>query len=182
MPPIVTLDMAVNDAYPVSGFGDSLSVRLSELHRSFSMGGQGEGDNPAVKLDVLVRGQERWSVYAFQKYPGLNMPVQKDIPFSFVMRDLRTMGAPMASAAPEYYTVLGAVRDRGIGIMGAGAIVMMLGLFISFYIRPRRLWVLEDSGTIIVGGQCKGDSGPFREYVGSIVKEAEKHGAHGGKS
>lgn len=182
MPPIITLDMTRDGVYQVPGFGDSISVRLSELQRNFRMGGQEEGENPAVKLDVLVRGQERWSVYAFKNYPGLNMPVQKDIPFSFVMRDLRTGGAPATEAAPEYYTVLGAVRDRGIGLMAAGAACMMLGMFLSFYIRPRRLWVLEENGNIIVGGQVKGDSGPFREYVGSIVKETEKHGSREGKS
>lgn len=182
IPPVVILEMVRGETYPVPGFGDSILVRLAELHRNFRMGASEEGENPAVKLDVLVGGEVRWSVYAFRKYPGLNMPMHKDIDFSFVMRDLRAGGFHQAGAPPEFYTVLGMVRDRGITLVGAGAVLMMLGLLLSFSIRPRRLWALEEDGTVFVGGQVKGDRGTFREYIENVIRKTETHGGNGDKS
>jgi cytochrome c biogenesis protein len=173
MPPIAAVDMTPGGVYPIPGFGDSISVRLAELHRSFSMGGPENAPNPAVKLDVLVHGQTRWSVYAFKNYPGLNMPVHPDINFTFAMLDIRAGGpSSAANAGARYYTVLGAVRDRGIPLVWTGAILLMAGLLISFFVRPRRIRVVEENGKVYVGAWIKGDSKEFKDFFESVMKRA----------
>ncbi len=166
MPPITISDMVENGVYPVPGFGDSIQVRLAELHRNFRMGESTGEANPAVKLDVLVRGETRWSVYAFQKFPGLNMPMHEDLVLVFTLTGFQS-GEPRGEnhAEIQYYTVLGAVRDRGIPLMWSGALLMTLGLFLSFYIRPRRLWALAEDGSVHIGARAKGETDSFRQFI-----------------
>ena len=180
MPPIVTVNMVPGGVYPVPGFGDSIAVRLAELHRNFRMGGPEDSPNPAVKFDVLVRGETRWNVYAFKNYPGLNMPMHQDMDFSFAMLDLMT-GNPASAAnlTPQYFTVLGAVRDRGIPLVWGGAALMMIGFFFSLVVRPRRIWVLEENGAVHLGAWTKGDADAFRDFVGAVMKRVEYPVAQG---
>jgi len=172
MPPIAVTDMTPGGIYPVPGFEDTLQVRLLELHRNFRIDGSPEETNPAVKLDVLVRGESRWTVYAFQKYPGLNMPMHQDILFQFGMIGLRSGESGGTTAGQtEYYTVLGAVRDRGIPLMWSGAVIMMIGLFVSFYIRPRRLWAIEDNGGVVIGAHARGEADAFRDSLARAIRK-----------
>ena len=86
MPPVVTLDMVLGENYTIPGFGDSITVNLSELYRDFKRGDSySVQSNPAVKIDVKVNGEQRWSIFAFKNFPGLNMPMHEDILFSFSM-------------------------------------------------------------------------------------------------
>jgi len=176
MPPIVTLDMVRGETYAVPGFGDSITVELAELHRDFKIsdGGSG-GENPATLIDVMVNGAERWGVYAFRNFPGLNMPMFDDLMLSFTLTDLLYGGgAPPVPGEKSYYTVLGVVSDRGIPLMWTGAAVMMIGLFLSFYLRPRRVWALDRDGTVIVGGTVKGNPDSFRGFVRSTVSKISR--------
>lgn len=168
MPPVTTVAMTTGGVYPLPGFGDTVQVRIADIQRNFRMGGDGE-ENPAVKIDVLVRGAVRWSVYAFKNYPGLNMPMHNDIDFQFVLLDLLP-GSPAAGAEPAYYTVLGVVRDRGVPVVWAGALFLVAGLALSLYIRPRRIWVLAENGAIHVGARAKGDDTALRSSIEDAVK------------
>ncbi len=177
VPPLVTLDMLLNEDYPVPGFGDSLSVRVVELHRDFQRIQSVSGErNPAVRIEVLVHGKPRWSVYAFENFPGMNMPMQPDLALLFTLREI----VPGGESEPDgYYTVLGVVRDRGVPFIWFGALIMMVGLLLSFYLRPRRLWVYDDGGTIMIGGRTKGDPGTFREFIDRTLKKIEGHRVKG---
>jgi len=130
--------------------------------------------NPAVKIDVMVNGDRRWSVYTFKNYPEVNMPMHDDIAFTFSMLDIKSVGSEAnVEENIRYYTVLGFMRDRGIPFMWAGAVCMMLGLFFSFYVRPRRIWVLEKDGTLLIGAAVKGDSEPFGNFVKQTIRHTD---------
>lgn len=175
MPPVAEFSMTMGETYPVPGFGDTLGIRLAELHRSFRRGGgQSSELNPAVRVDILANGEARWSVYAFVNFPGLNMPMYDDLPLSVTMTGIGMFEQETAAgdAGEKYYTVLGVVRDRGIPLMWAGSIVMMIGLLLSFYLRPRRIWVVEENGTVFIGGRAKGDTGSLEALVRRALKTA----------
>ena len=179
MPPIITIDMVQGGIYPIPGFGDSLAVRLDEVHRDFkriqSVSG---GANPAIKLAVLVNGGERWSVYAFQNFPGMNMPMdQEGLNLLFTMLDMK-------GNEPEYYTVLGVVKDHGVPIMWAGALCLIAGMLLSFFVRPLRVWVIEDEHGILLGATTKGDREPLRRFVTRTLRKshAQNHEVKLGES
>ncbi|MFC1693100.1 cytochrome c biogenesis protein ResB [Candidatus Latescibacterota bacterium] len=166
MPPVVTLDMVFGEEYTIPGFGDSITVSIAELYRNFKRGDSNSNEsNPAVKIDVKVDGEQRWSIFAFKNFPGLNMPMHEDILFLFSMLDIKTSGDDSIETSTDYYTVLGVVKDRGTTVMGLGAVLLIFGLFLSFYLRPRRIWVLEENGKITIGGTVKGDPESFRIFV-----------------
>ena len=182
MPPLAFWDMTLGSENPVPGFGDSIRVRLSELHRDLQMGGPSGKANPAVKLDVIVHGGTAWSVYAFQNFPGLNMPMNPNANLTFSMLDMRTGGSPaVAETSLGYYTALGVVRDRGLPLMGFGALLIMIGFFLSFYYRPQRLWVLEEEGRLYIGAQVKGDTEPFRNWIKHCIKNNAGNGSKTGE-
>ncbi|MFC1538811.1 cytochrome c biogenesis protein ResB [Candidatus Latescibacterota bacterium] len=166
MPPITTLEMVMGETYTIPGFGDSVKVTLSELHLDFQrMQSVSNEPNPAMKIDVMINDEIRWSVYAFENFPGMNMPMSEDLEFLFVLKDIKTA----QRMGTEYYSVLGVVKDRGIPIMWSAAILIMLGLTFSFYIKPKRIWVLNDSGRILIGGITKGDSEPLQKLVNKAI-------------
>ena len=167
MPPLAVLDMTVGSEFPVPGLGDSVRVILSEIHRDLRMGDPSDKANPAVKLDVIINGKLSWSVYAFQNFPGLNMPMNPNSNLVFSMLDLRISGVGSSSG---YYTILGVVRDRGLPLMAIGAFFIMVGLFFSLYIRPQRIWVFKENDKYFIGAQVKGDTESFSNFIKIIIK------------
>lgn len=176
MPPITTVDMVKGGEFLVPGFGDSIKVVLTELFRDFRSANSSVNiDSPAVELDIRVNDESRWHIFAFRNFPGLNMPVYDDIDLAFAMIDLKVNADTSGhSGDRDYYTVLGVVRDKGVPVMFAGAFLMMAGLFISFYVRPKRLWVLEENGTIHIGAVTKGDPDQFRHFISKTVKKLHR--------
>ena len=176
MPPITTVDLVKGGEFLVPGFGDSIKVVLTELFRDFRRANSSVNiDSPAVELDIRVNDESRWHIFAFRNFPGLNMPVYDDIDLAFAMIDLKVNAeTPGRSGDQSYYTVLGVVRDKGVHVMFTGAFLMMAGLFISFYVRPKRLWVLEENGTIHIGAVTKGDPDKFRHFISKTVKKINK--------
>ena len=169
--PFITFNMTGEDAYLVPGFGDSIAIRLAEVHENFRGDAQSGEKNPAVKVDVMVHDTLRWSVYVFKKFPKLNMPMYEDIPLTFSLVDLA-----VASRELGYYTVLGVVKDRGVTAMWAGALLMMVGLVLSFYVRPKRIWVMKEGSELLVSAFTRGDHSAFEAYVKNIVTHDSTHG------
>ncbi len=168
MPPLVEKSMTAGETLAIPGFGDSLSVRLAEIHRNF----RGEQGQQGIKLDVLSGGVAKWNVFAFKSFPGMNMPAHEDIPLVFDMAELSMEAGSETPATEErYYTVLGVVHDRGIPLMWVGAFLMTAGLFLSFYLRPRRIWAIQQGNDVIIGGTAKGDSGSLDEFVRETLKK-----------
>jgi len=181
VPPVATYAMVYGTRYAVPGFGDSLTVSISEIYRDFKRIKSISGEtNPAVKLDVYVHDEKRWSIYAFQNYPGVNMPMNQDLDILFIMKDI--IKSQEINANPSYYSVLGVVKDRGIPLMWLGSIFMVIGLCCSFYIRPRRIWVYAKNGNIVVGAATRGDQEPLKEMIKKIVVSLEHHNNTKGNS
>ena len=175
MPPITTFDMVQGELYTIPGFGDSLRIEIAEIHRDFKRAQSVSMEtNPAVKIDVYVHGNLRWSVFAFERFSGLNMPMQNDIDVLFTMVTLKKAAAIPGENTEQYYTVLGVVRDKGVPVMWFGSALMIVGLFLSFYVRPKRIWVYDNKGTILIGATTKGNAESLRKFIRNIVSESKK--------
>jgi cytochrome c biogenesis protein len=167
IPPLATIEMVMGETYTIPGFSDELKISLAELHLDFKRMQSGSNmPNPAMKIDVTDNGELKWSVYAFQNFPGMNMPMSEDLRFLFELKGIHK--GPKTES--EYYSVLGVVKDSGISVMWAASLLMMVGLAFSFYIRPKRVWALNNNGRILIGGTAKGDSDPLRKIVDKAIK------------
>ncbi|MFC1490509.1 cytochrome c biogenesis protein ResB [Candidatus Latescibacterota bacterium] len=167
IPPLATFEMVMGESYTIPGFDGEYTISLAELHLNYNqMQFSSNTQNPAAKINVMEGDEIKWSVYAFQNFPGMNMPMSEDLRFLFELRGIHEA----ARTETDYYSVLGVVKDKGISIMWAAAFFMMFGLVLSFYIRPKRLWVLNDNGRILIGGTAKGDSEPLKNIVNKAIK------------
>lgn len=97
------------------------------------------------------------------------MPMSPDLEFLFVMKDIKGN----RSENIEYYTVLGVMKDRGTLPMWIAAFMIMVGLTFTFYIRPKRIWVYDDNGKILIGGITKGDPDPLRKLINKTIKNIQ---------
>lgn len=65
---------------------------------------------------------------------------------------------------PRNYTLIQIKKDSFTGLAFLGGVVTMLGLFLSFYIQPRRVWAVKDeNGTWTVYGACRKGGVLFKE-------------------
>lgn len=86
-------------------------------------------------------------------------------------------GAEFTFTDYEQYTVFRVVKDPSIPIFYFGSGLMMLGLILSFFMSPRRIWAVikpegENESRLVIGGQSfKGKElfkDDFRELVDNI--------------
>ncbi len=107
--------------------------------------------------------------------------MNQNLDLSFSMLDLLIESDELdLKPANEYYTVLGVVKDSGIPVVWAGGMLMIIGLFLSFYVRPGRIWVCkENSSAVLIGARTKGDPEPLRKFIRKILKNAAKGNTNG---
>ena len=78
-----------------------------------------------------------------------------------------------AYASPQY-SGLQMAKDPGVNIVWVGSGLLMAGLFISFFIFHRRLWICiepsEESTLIYIGGISNKDTPGFEKEMDSIIK------------
>lgn len=65
---------------------------------------------------------------------------------------------------PQYYTVLQVKTDRFVWLTLVGGVIVLLGLVLSFYVRPVKVWALrQPDGSWTVFGSCKKGGDLFKE-------------------
>jgi len=62
------------------------------------------------------------------------------------------------------------VRDPGVPIVWAGFILLMAGLFMSFYFYHRQVWICIEDDRVIIGGTTNKDKAGFMREYGGIIK------------
>jgi cytochrome c biogenesis protein len=86
--------------------------------------------NPAVLLELFDNNQSKGKAWKFLKYPSFKASPESEYIIEFV------------SIFPsKYYTRLQISRDSGISIIWIGSILMIIGLFITFFFSHKRFWV-----------------------------------------
>jgi len=103
----------------------------------------------------------------FDQFPTLNPSAYK--PYTFHLNDLET----------RYYTGLQVNKDPGVGFVYAGFIMIIIGLYITFFTSHRRIWIRaidEDGKTTVslTGTASKNPVGMDRELDQLKVKLMKK--------
>jgi len=117
---------------------------------------------PAIILQVAEEG----------KMP-VNFPVYKNLPD----KDMNPEGKyffKFVDYTESYYTGLQVTKDPGVWVVWIGCILMMIGLYISFFVNRKRIWARVyfegDKTSITVGGHSP-RSRLFEEEFAKILED-----------
>ncbi len=130
----------------------------------------GEPNNPAVLLEGYQKDVRIFSGWVFAKYPEFT---------HFRDSGQLDLGFELTSYKAPQFSVLQAASDPGAPVIWTGCIILMLGLFFSFYWPPREIkLVLEGregpSVSISAGGLATKGRDRFEEEFASIMAALRK--------
>jgi cytochrome c biogenesis protein len=125
-----------------------------------------EARNPAVRIAVYEGEHLLYDEWVFAASRGMHPSMGR--PYNFRLLDF----------APQLYTGLQISHNPALPLVYIGFLAMSFGLFLSFYLSHRRLWVLiwQEKGKTrsLVGGNAnKGTLGLERE-IEKMAREMEK--------
>lgn len=79
---------------------------------------------------------------------------------------------------PVYFTGLQVTRDPGVGLVYAGFILMILGLWVAFFMSHRQYWILlekDGSGTLCtLGGMVNRNKPGFESKLAEMAEKLQK--------
>ena len=123
-----------------------------------------EHENPAVQIDVAEGGHIIATPWLFLD-PRLQkmFPIEKS-KYDFVLIDYRS---------PQF-SGLQMAKDPGVNFVWIGSGLLMVGLFVSFFIFHRRLWIKiihsENKTVVYLGGIANKDSFGFEKEMKGILE------------
>ena len=121
----------------------------------------GEQNNPAAELEIYEGGELIAKPWIFYNYPNM-FPIEKS-KYNFILSGY---------IAPQY-SGLQIAKDPGVNLVWVGSFTLMGGLFISFFIFHRRIWIKilpsERSSLVYIGGLTNKDTIGFEKEMKSII-------------
>lgn len=116
-------------------------------------------DNATKKVAVdLYKGSQ----YVGQQQVDLNTPFKYE-------------AAEVTFTAADAYTVLSVKKDPGVPFIGAGSILLIIGVIISFLLRQRRIWAIvtpeKDGSMVYIGGISQKDKRGLDEDLEAITED-----------
>jgi len=170
--PLGEFQVKVGEGFQIPG--TEKWVELSRFFTSFRMGSAGpvnintpKPENPAAILQVYegtgeLAKPEYWDI-VFLNFPETHL--NQDKPYKFYLKDF---------FVPKFDGISYS-RNPGYPVVWWGFTAMMVGLFATFYLAPKRVWVVLDppKERILVRGERRLSWGGQRE-LGGIAKEIER--------
>lgn len=152
--------------------GSQLKIKPVVLLPDFVMDSSGrmgtrsrEPRNPALLLELYEGDELKDNIWSFMKFPDFHGSGRSNFSVK-----LLSVG---------YYTELQISRDPGISIIWAGSLLMIAGMFLSFYLSYKRIWVrisTEDGRKAIeVGGRSYKDRTGFENEYRRLKTAISKH-------
>ena len=121
-----------------------------------------EHENPAVQIDIYEGGKLISSPWLFYNFPNMS-PIEGS-KYNFIL----------SGYTSPHYSGLQIARDPGVNIVWAGSVLLMVGLFLSFFIFHRRIWIkidlFEENTLIYIGGISNKDNPGFEKEMDRIIK------------
>lgn len=140
--------------------GSTLKIKMVALVPDFVRDSAGhvgtrsmEPRNPAAFLELYEGDELKERTWSFQKYPDFHGSGKSDYLLKFL------------STNTTDYTVLQISQDPALSVIWIGCLIMVVGLFLSFYVSYKRLWIRfsVDNGESIaeIGGRSYKDRAGF---------------------
>jgi len=128
---------------------DSSTGQVHTRSRSFN--------NPAALLELYEGDELKGKSWSFLKFPEFPHQKESDYTLKFVSVD----------TGPEvYYTGIQIGYDPGVSFIWLGCLIMIIGMFLSFYLSFKRVWVRLSTDSVEIGGRSyKGKAGFEKEFA-----------------
>lgn len=165
-------EFKIDEGQTIDVSGTDLKVTLRSYVPDFVIDEEGnvnnrssEPRNPAILLELTDGKSLKERMWLFLKFPGFQSSKQSDY-----MMEFMSIYPPM-----KYYTGLQVRRNPGIEIVWIGSLMIICGLFLSFYTSHKRLWmrISSDSGKSIleIGGRSYKNKSSFDRESSIIFKQ-----------
>lgn len=115
-----------------------------------------EPRNPAALLELYEGDELKDESWAFVKYPDFHGSGKSGYSMKFLSID-------RGNADIRYYTGLQISYDPGLPIIWAGCLLMVVGMFLSFYLPFKRVWVKVSAQGVEMGGRSYKDRADFEK-------------------
>ncbi len=155
------------DSQDETPIDDKTTVRLLKFIPDFVISGgeifskSDELVNPAVQIE-LKSGEEKKTQWLFQKYPDFHSAEKGDYKIL------------LASVVPKNRTGLQVAKDPGVNVVWLGCVIMLIGLYISFFIPHKRIWVKAADSMIEITGNVSKNKPSFENETGILADEIER--------
>lgn len=141
------------------------------LQGSTAVSASGELRNPAVMLEVQNAGEELYHQWSFLRSPFHH--VAANAVYSFQVLNIFGVQTDVT-----YATILEVNRNPGYWLIWLGFSLATLGLMLSFYVIPKRIWLaVSDKGAdkceVVVGGFCRKGKDVFSRWFDHWVQRLE---------
>jgi cytochrome c biogenesis protein len=99
-------------------------------------------------------------MWSFLRFPDFHGSGKSDYSLRFL------------SITTKDYTILQISRDPGLSVVWIGSLLMVAGLFLSFYLSHKRIWIKlsveNDEPIMEVGGRSYKDRSGFEKELGRL--------------
>ncbi|MDD2337002.1 MAG: cytochrome c biogenesis protein ResB [Geobacteraceae bacterium] len=117
---------------------------------------------PAVQVQLHGKSAAAEPFALLEKYPAFNAEKGGAYLFSF------------AGIDQKWRTGLQVTKDPGVWVVWLGCFLLVLGIFVSFFLSHRRIWVRIGGGRIVVAGSTNKNQAAFRVSLDEIVDKLKK--------
>jgi len=112
---------------------------------------------PAVQVQLQGKSAATEPFALLEKYPAFNADKGGAYVFTFTGID------------QKWRTGLQVTKDPGVWVVWLGCFLLVSGIFVSFFLSHRRIWVRIGSGRIVVAGSTSKNQAAFRTSFDEIV-------------
>jgi cytochrome c biogenesis protein ResB len=120
-------------------------------------------NNPAVRLAFYRGGVQKTLYWTFFAFPEINAS------------KIKGLAVEAKNVDPIAYTVLQVNHDPGVPFALAGALIVVLGVVLSFYLFYQKVWVVVRPGSsgsqIELVGVCKRNKLSFKSRFAALAEE-----------
>ena len=125
-----------------------------------------EHNNPAMQVEIYEKGVLKSAPWLFAKYPE-----------AFLDKSTKYFIEAAGYQAPQY-TGLSIAKDPGVNIVWVGSTFLTVGLFLSFFVIHKRIWIKivykNNKVDIYVGGNANKNKINFDKDFANLVNELDR--------
>ncbi len=142
--------------------GSSMSLRETTPDISRYQAGV---SGPAAQVDVHLAAGGHKTLIVYADHPALN---RLNLPY--------TGGKLVQYRGGEefMYTGLQVAKDPGVWVVWAGCLLMVAGIYVSFFMSHRRIWVRVENGSVTMGGNASRNQGGFQLFMDQLLTTLNK--------